>query len=61
VRGGEEGKERSKDKEEWSWKALPMMNIVYLLLLLNSLGAPYFTGKNITAFVQLIEDLFEDC
>jgi hypothetical protein len=37
------------------------MNLIQPLPLPGSLGAPYFDGKNDTAFIQLIEDLFEDC
>jgi hypothetical protein len=59
VRGGEE--EKNKDEEGWSWRTPPVMNMVHPLLLPNSPRALHFTGKNVTAFVQLIEDLFKDC
>jgi hypothetical protein len=39
----------------------PRKNLIQPLPLPGSPGAPYFDGKNVTAFIQLIEDLFEDC
>ena len=63
VEGGERrGMGRSgRDEEVLSWSVPPRMNLIQPLPLPSSPGAPYFAGKNVTAFIQLIEDLFEDC
>ena len=55
----EVGKEDGKDGFEWRFPTA--INMIQPLPLPNAPGAPCFMGKNVTAFVQLIEDLFEDC
>lgn len=63
-RGKAKGKGKEKaDKDEGvlSWSVPTRMNLIQPLPLPSSPGAPYFTGKDVTAFIQLIEDLFEDC
>ena len=43
------------------WSNLPAINLIQILPLLGALGAPNFKGKNVTEFIQCMEDLFEDC
>jgi hypothetical protein len=38
-----------------------VMNLVQALPLPNMPGAPRFEGKDVTAFVQSVQDLFDDC
>jgi hypothetical protein len=56
---GVEGEQSGRPADLWS--NLPAINLIQILPLPGALGAPNFEGKNVTEFIQRMEDLFEDC